>query len=590
MGSVFKKTATKPLPVGAQVFVRKGRQFARWIDAAGRKRETPMNEGGRIVVTARTYTAKYRDGNRQVQEIATGCRDERAARSVLNALEKRAELVRAGVLTTAEGSMADHAAVPLAEHIAAFLTHQRSKGVVAVRVKNSESRLNRLATDCGFKRLAELDATRLEKWLSLNAVEGMSAGNRNEYRQELVGFGNWCVRTSRLASNPFTAVPKADAKSAARRQRRAMTEAELVKLLDVARRRPLLDAMMVRRGKRKGEAVAKLRPEVVERLELLGRERALIYKMLVLTGLRKGELASLTVGQLHLDGPHPFADLAAADEKNRQGSAIPLRVDLADDLRQWLADRATALQQAASNAPTVPFESTVARSSERGTSDSDAIAGRLCQPMTGVPQLPVDAPLLTVPAGLVRILDRDLKLAGIDKRDERGRTLDVHALRYSFATLLSKGGVAPRTAQAALRHSSINLTMGTYTDPKLLDIHGALDALPPLPLNTSPEQKELKATGTRESVGPEFAPAFAPTPVKGSESVANAAKTAADQSLRNRTSRDGVNCFAVKRNDPLTNVVNGSRGVERKGIEPSTSALRKRATVGIVTYTFEGDS
>jgi integrase len=56
----------------------------------------------------------------------------------------------------------------------------------------------------------------------------------------------------------------------------------------------------------------------------------------------------------------------------------------------------------------------------------------------------------------------------------RGRTIDVHALRHSFGTLLSKGGVAPRTAQAAKRHSSIDLTMNTYTDPKLLDVHGAL--------------------------------------------------------------------------------------------------------------------
>ena len=62
----------------------------------------------------------------------------------------------------------------------------------------------------------------------------------------------------RLLSNPFADVPKADAKADRRRQRRALTEAELVKLLDVARRRPLVDAMTVRRGKRKGEAVAVL--------------------------------------------------------------------------------------------------------------------------------------------------------------------------------------------------------------------------------------------------------------------------------------------------------------------------------------------
>jgi hypothetical protein len=39
------------------------------------------------------------------------------------------------------------------------------------------------------------------------------------------------------------------------------------------------------------------------------------------------------VGQLELDEPTPFVVLNAADEKNRQGSTIPLRRDLANDLR-----------------------------------------------------------------------------------------------------------------------------------------------------------------------------------------------------------------------------------------------------------------
>lgn len=31
-----------------------------------------------------------------------------------------------------------------------------------------------------------------------------------------------------------------------------------------------------------------------------------------------------------------------------------------------------------------------------------------------------------------------------------------------------------------MRHSDLRLTMNVYTDPKLLDIHGALDSLPSL--------------------------------------------------------------------------------------------------------------
>ena len=65
--------------------------------------------------------------------------------------------------------------------------------------------------------------------------------------------------------------------------------------------------------------------------------------------------------------------------------------------------------------------------------------------------LPADTLLFVVPAGLVRILDRDVKLAEIPKKDGRGWTIDVHAMRHTFGTLLSRGNVPPRTAQAAMR-------------------------------------------------------------------------------------------------------------------------------------------
>jgi len=82
----------------------------------------------------------------------------------------------------------------------------------------------------------------------------------------------------------------------------------------------------------------------------------------------------------------------------------------------------------------------------------------------------------------VKILKRDLKLAGIPYRDEHGRTFDVHALRHTTSTYMGKGKVTPRVAQGFMRHSDIKLTMQTYTDPKLLEEGEALAALPTLPL------------------------------------------------------------------------------------------------------------
>ena len=44
------------------------------------------------------------------------------------------------------------------------------------------------------------------------------------------------------------------------------------------------------------------------------------------------------------------------------------------------------------------------------------------------------------------------------------------ARRHTFGTHLDKGGMAPRVAMAAMRHSSLDLAMMVYTDPVLLDV------------------------------------------------------------------------------------------------------------------------
>ena len=155
------------------------------------------------------------------------------------------------------------------------------------------------------------------------------------------------------------------------------------------------------------------------------------------------------VGQLDFDGPVAYATLNAADEKNREGSTIPLRADLVSELSLWLGDRLGELQEEAR---------------KRG----EPIPARL----------PPSTPLFRMPSGLTRIFDRDLAAAGIPKRDERNRVVDVHALRVTFGTHLCAAGVPLRTAQAAMRHSKPELTANIYTDPKLLDVAGAIDALP----------------------------------------------------------------------------------------------------------------
>lgn len=514
MGTVFKPTVTRPLPAGAKIVTRDGERVAVWVDASGKKRQAPVTAGdvARVRMKAGTYVAKYRDGDGVERSVSTGCKSRDGARAVLADLEARAEKVRAGIVTQAEANVAEHADAPIAEHVDAYvdaLARKRGKGAhrtVAPRhVTNVAHTLRLAVAECGFRRLRDLHREAVERWVSrlldlpddavlddggtVTTPARLAARTINARLATLTAWGNWLVETGRATANPFSRLRKLDEADDVRRQRRALTGDELRRLLTVARLRPVAEfgratvriiddtrpaksrATWKRAELTLDTVVAaaehgrtRLRPDVVERLERDGRERALLYAVLVTTGLRKGELTALTVGDVLLDAEQPVVVLPGADAKNGQRATLPLRADVAAELRAWIAEK------------------------------TEAVCGQRIG-VAGVTAPPADMPLFYVPSALVKILDRDLAAAGIPKRDDRGHTVDVHALRHTFATHLVAAGVAPRTAQAALRHSSLELTMQHYTDPRLLDVAGALAVLPALPTGDAPPEA-ARATGT----------------------------------------------------------------------------------------------
>ncbi len=145
-------------------------------------------------------------------------------------------------------------------------------------------------------------------------------------------------------------------------------------------------------------------------------------------------------------------------------------------------------------------------------------------------------------------------------------------MRHTFGTLLSKGGVMPRTAQAAMRHSRIDLTMNVYTDPKLLDVAGAVEALPALPLGDGSETgaAALSATGTDEKAASQFAPKFAPT--DGKPCILGSIPDKVTSEVREVKDAEAIAASAcpVNENSPLTSAVNGLPQVGATGFEPAT--------------------
>ena len=479
MASIFKRTTKRLIPQDAEIVERRRNKVARWVDQRGRKHEAELaGDGISILVESPIWTARYRDADGMQLRRSTKCRDKQAAQQVLNGWLAEVEKITAGIITKDESNIASHAGKGIGQHVKAYLDYLKAKtvrgrAVSAKHRRNVESQLNRLIADCGFRSLNDVTRAAMVRWMNQQKEIGKMAGRTiNIHRATIVAFCAWAVTERRLTTNLLQGLPKAD-ETEKRRNRRALSDKEIAQLLQAAEDRPLRDAQTIRRGKNKGELLVKLSDDEQRRLTRLGQTRRLIYRTFIYTGLRKGELASLTVGDVYLDGETPRLHLSAKHSKSAQSAQIPLRQDLAEALENYLAEELRAYQ-------------------ERTFLD-----GRSTYPTA----LPSDRRLFSIPADFIRVFDRDLKAAGIDKTDTQGRTLDVHCLRHTFATLLSRAKVAPRTAQELLRHSDIRLTMQTYTHLELLDTAHAVESLPEI---ETLQEAAASLTGTDGEESPDF--------------------------------------------------------------------------------------
>jgi integrase len=505
MASVYKQKKYRPIPENAEIIRRRGHKIARWDDRRGTRREAPLSEdGSQVIIESGPYWGKYRDHNSVVKRRSTGCRDKQSAEKKLQDWLTEADRVDSGLVTTEELNARQRAKRPIDEHLEAyiaFLRHKTTRGrrTNPVHVANVKSQIKQIITDRRFAQIVNISRSAVEKWMHQEENRGESSGKTiNNYRSAIMAFCRWAVSEQRLISNPLEGLYTAD-ETDKKRLRRALTEAEIAKLLAVARSRPLAEARTIRSGPRKGQLRATVRPDVERRLIKLGVERALMYQSMIHTGLRKGELASLTVSDLHLDADPPFLSMQALNAKNARADEIPLRADFVGVLREWTSNK-----------------------------------------------LP-NAKLFRVPNGLRKILYRDLALAGVQQIDKSGRPIadahgrkvDVHALRHTAGTQLAKHGVLPQVASRIMRHSSINMTMKHYTHLALEDKSKAVERLPAYDSDLGAESE--KKTGTDD------------TDVTPSEKYAQ--KYAQQQSLRDNECQDKCDLGDNKESSPSSQSV-----------------------------------
>lgn len=452
MASIYKKKYPIPIPNGAEIITRQGKKLARWKNGKGQLRTAKLLDKKRIQFISDCWYIRYNDVDGKMRRVTTGCRDKQSAQKMLADILSEIEKVKAGVMSQEEMVTANQLEIPLDKHLKDYITQLavktiRGRRISPTHVRNVRNFLNRLAKECNWLRLKDINRQVIHRWMiklaqtprKPNAPNSkpLAARTINMHRASIVAFCNWCISEGRLQINPLNRLPKIE-EVEPMRKRRPLTEEEIARLLKVAKVRPLQEALTICRGKNKGKLLANVSLKERQKLERLGQERSLIYKFMILTGLRRGEVASLTVSSIYLDEANPCIHIEGKYAKSGRSATLPLRPDLADDLRKHL------MQMAEINCGEVA----------------------------------PDTPLFNVGQNSLRVFNMDLAAAGIVKCDANGRTVDVHSLRHTFATLLARNGVSPGIAQKLMRHSDIRLTMNTYTHLDLADTAGAVASLP----------------------------------------------------------------------------------------------------------------
>jgi len=370
----------------------------------------------------------------------------------------RTNLARIGLLDA--GKVA--ALRPLMEHVdgtpdaPGWKQYLTAKGNTVGHVKKSCARVQRALDGCKAAYWSDLSATKLMTWLNEQRADevdakgkvvrrGIGATTFNGYVTVLVGFGRWMVREGRASESPMVGLRKLNAKTDPRHQRRAFTVDELMWLLDTTSNGP-------------------------ERCGMTGAERAMLYRVATETGLRSNELSNLTRASFTLDGERPGVTVQAGYSKRRREDVLPLRVDTAAELREFLAAKMPRAK--AFNMP--PGYDVVDKLLRPDLADArqawlnDAATPQEREKREGT--------------SFLRYVDA------------AGRFADFHALRHTTGSLLAASGAHPKVAQAVMRHSDINLTMSRYSHVFAGQEAAAVAALPSL--DALPTRQRAKATGT----------------------------------------------------------------------------------------------
>jgi len=240
-----------------------------------------------------TYRGRYRlPGDPKPTEVSLGERDKQQAYSKLRKIYEQELQVRAGILPPR--GLREGAQRTLVDHLDDFTTELTTRGRDSMYVYNVEKIAARLCTECHWIIVKDITPESFQKW---RREQNKAPKTLNQYLATTNALLNWMLEQQRILVNPLHCVKPVETRGRERRMRRASSDEDIRRLLEVS------------------------------------GSRAVVYLFAVLTGLRRAEIAALVWNDVHLDADKPFIHVRASTTKNHLEADIKLHPDLVPVLR-----------------------------------------------------------------------------------------------------------------------------------------------------------------------------------------------------------------------------------------------------------------
>ena len=225
----------------------------------------------------RRWQAKVKlDAWPAARKISLGTTDKRVAQSKLEKLVSDFEKEAAGLLPSR--SIREAREMPLESLCGVFLADMAAREKAPGTIKLYATTLRVVRLRAGWTQLRHVTASAFAEW---RKHAGLRAKTANNYLATWTQFCGWLRRQRMIAENPLEFLDRVDTAKNAREYRRALTEAEGLRLIATA-----------------------------------PAARAAIYQLILETGLRPGEVRRLRV-----------ADIITADEPGAGAKGAPVRQD-----------------------------------------------------------------------------------------------------------------------------------------------------------------------------------------------------------------------------------------------------------------------